>query len=42
MELDDDELKATKEIPQIKAIMDSLKVKEVKKEVKEIEERWII
>ena len=39
MELDDDELKATKEIPQIKAIMDSLKVKEVKKEVKEIEER---
>ena len=42
MELDDDELKATKEIPQIKAIMDSLKLKEVKKEVKEIEERWII
>ena len=39
MELDDEELKATKEIPQIKAIMDSLKVKEVKKEVKEIEER---
>lgn len=44
MELDDDELKATKEIPQIKAIMNSLKVEhiKVKKEVKEIEERWII
>lgn len=38
MELDDDKLKATKEIPQIIAIKNSLKVK-IKKEVKEIDER---
>lgn len=41
MDLDDEELETTKQIPQIKAIMDSLKIEhiKVKKEVKEIEER---